>query len=58
MSYTITVTLAWWWIPTAITVAGLVYAWWPRAGIFEGVAPAFAALLVIAIAWAVAGALK
>ena len=61
---TITVSLAWWAIPTAITVLALAWAFfWPadRGGMFGSLTTVFMlipAILVIAIAWAVAGFLK
>ena len=62
MSFTIS--FAWWWIPTAITVAGLVWALFivdDGGGMFSGMSNIFALVpvsVISAIAWAVAGALK
>lgn len=61
---TFTLTFAWWWIPTAITVlAALWVVFWPadREGFAGGLTALFMlvpALLVVAIAWAIAGILK
>lgn len=59
---TFTLTSAWWWIPTAITVFGLIWVfWWPadRDGLWGGITTMLLqALLVIALSWAIAGALK
>ena len=61
---TFTLTFAWWWIPTAITVAGLVWALFivdDGGGMFSGLSNLLAlipVLLISAIAWGVAGALK
>jgi hypothetical protein len=59
----ITLTFAWWWIPTAVTVVSV--AWALRlddgGGMFSGLGNMLAlvlALLASAIAWAIAGALK
>ena len=60
----ITFTLAWWWIPTAITVAGLIWALLivdDGGGYLSGIGNLFAlvpVLAVSAIAWAIAGAIK
>ncbi len=62
MSFTIS--FAWWWIPTAITVAGLVWALFivdDGGGMFSGMSNIFAlvpVLAISAIAWAVAGVFK
>ena len=62
MSFTIS--FAWWCIPTAITVAGLVWALFivdDGGGMFSGMSNIFALVpvsVISAIAWAVAGALK
>ena len=59
-----TLTYAWWWIPTLITFAGLIWAIFivePGSGIGAGLSNIFAlvpVLLVAAVAWAIAGALK
>lgn len=56
--------LAWWHIPAVLTVLGLGWAWfWPMEddGMLGGIVRLMAtgaAALVIAIAWAIAGALK
>ena len=61
---TFTLTFAWWWIPTVITVVGLIWAVCivdDGSGIGAGLANMFALVpvsIVSAIAWAVAGALK
>jgi len=61
---TITVTFAWWWIPAAITVAGLVWALFivkDEGGYLGGLSrllAAGAAMAASAVAWAVAGFLK
>ena len=61
---TLTLTFAWWWIPTAITVLALLWAFfWPadRDGLTGGITTMLMlipALLVIAFAWAIAGVLK
>lgn len=62
MSFTLT--FAWWWIPAAITLVGLVWAIFVvdrGDGMFAGLNNMLAlvpVLLVSAIAWAIAGALK
>ena len=62
MSFTIT--YAWWWIPTFITIAGLIWALFiveDGGGYLSGIGNLFAlvpVLAVSAIAWAIAGALK
>jgi len=61
---TLTLTFAWWWIPTAITLGGLVWALFivdDGGGMFSGISNLFALVPVLAIsviAWAVAGILK
>lgn len=61
---TFTITLAWWIIPTAITILGILWAFfWPadRDGMFGGLTTIFMlipALAVIAFSWVVAGILK
>lgn len=61
---TFTLTFAWWWIPTAITLVGLAWALFfvdDGGGMFSGIGNLFAlipVLTVSAIAWAIAGALK
>ena len=61
---TLTLTFAWWWIPAAITVCGLVWALFivdDGGGMFSGLSNMFAlipVLAVSAIAWAIAGTLK
>ena len=61
---TFTFTFAWWWIPIAITIAGLVWALFivdDGGGMFSGMSNLLALLPVLAvsaIAWAIAGALK
>lgn len=56
--------MAWWYIPAAITILGLCWAWfWPMdddgwlGGIVRLMSTALASVL-IAIAWAIGGALK
>jgi len=62
MTYTFSV--AWWEIPTAITVLALLWAFfWPADrdgtfGVLTTMLMLIPATLVIAIAWAVAGFLK
>ncbi len=59
MSFTLT--FAWWWIPTIVTILALLWAFfWPadRDGIAGGmtlIIMLVPALFVIAVAWAVAG---
>ena len=59
-----TLTYAWWWIPTLITVVGLIWAIFivdGGDGFAAGLANLLAAipvLIVSLIAWAIAGALK
>lgn len=61
---TFTLTFAWWWIPTALTLAGLVWAIFivdGGSGWFAGLSNIMAlipVLFVSAVAWAIAGALK
>ena len=61
---TFTITCAWWWIPTAITLAVLFWAVCivdDGGGYLSGIGNVLAmvpALVVACIAWAVAGALK
>ena len=60
---TFTLTYAWWWIPTLITVLAFGYLWIPKnhGGNFPDIGAAidcFFAVLVIAIAWAVGGFFK
>lgn len=60
---TFTLTFAWWWIPAAITAAGLIWAFNSDdgSGWFSGLAAMFNVMLVLAvsgIAWAIAGFLK
>lgn len=56
--------MAWWYVPTAVTVLGLGLAWfWPMddGGMFGGIVRMFSTLIavvVIAVAWAIAGVLK
>jgi len=56
--------LAWWHIPTAITFLALGWAWfWPMDddGLFGGIVrmgSTLIAVVVIAVAWAIAGVLK
>lgn len=61
---TFTLAFAWWWVPAAITVIGLVWAIFivdPGHGWFAGTSNIMAlvpVLFVAAVAWAIAGALK
>lgn len=61
---TFTITFAWWYIPTAITILSILWAFfWPadRGGMFGGLTTMFMlipALVVIAFSWIVAGILK
>lgn len=61
---TFTLTFAWWWIPTFITVVGLIWAVFfvdPGDGIGAGLDNIFALALVMfvsAVAWAIAGFIK
>jgi hypothetical protein len=61
---TFTLTFAWWWIPTVVSVVGLVWAIFfvdPGDGWFSGLSNIMAlipVLFVSAVAWAIAGALK
>ena len=61
---TFTFTLAWWVIPTVISVVGLIWALWivdDGGGMFSGLSNLFAlvpVLAVSAIAWAIAAFLK
>lgn len=61
---TFTITFSWWWIPTAITVIGLIWALLivdDGGGMLSGLGNLFAlvpVLFVSAIAWGIAGALK
>ncbi len=61
---TFTITYAWWWVPTFITVIGLIWAlvivddgggWLSGMGNVLALVPT---LFVSAVAWAIAGALK
>lgn len=60
----VTLMLAWWHIPTALTVIALAWAFfWPadRGGMFGGMTTLFMmvpALAVIALAWGIAGFFK
>jgi hypothetical protein len=60
----ITIQYAWWWIPAAITLAGLFWAFFvydDGGGFLGGIGNMFAAMAVLAvscIAWIIAGALK
>jgi len=60
----ITITFAWWWIPTIITVAGLIWAIFivdDGGGFLSGLGNIFAPIPVLVVscfAWAIAGALK
>lgn len=55
---TLLITLAWWHIPTAITVVALLFMLlWPAEGT-DGLLPAMLWLIVALAAWAIAGALK
>ena len=62
MSFTLT--YAWWWVPAAITLVGLIWAIFivdGGSGIGAGLANLFAlvpVLLLSAVAWAVAGIMK
>lgn len=57
-------TLAWWHLPAVCTVLAILWAlFWPAddRGVFGGITRMFMlmiALAVIAVAWAIAGALK
>lgn len=61
---TMTLTLAWWAIPAAITLVSLLWAFfWPAdgGGYLGGITALFnvvIALVVSLLAWAIAGALK
>ena len=61
---TFTFTFAWWWIPTLITLMGLIWVAFfvdPGDGIGAGLNSIFAlvpVLFISALAWAIAGALK
>jgi len=60
---TFTLTFAWWWIPAAITVAGLAWAFSTDdgGGYLSGIATMFNIMLVLAVsgvAWAIAGFFK
>lgn len=60
---TFTLTFAWWWIPTIITVGSLITAaWWPTGGgIGGGIASLMLmipALFVSMLAWIIAAVLK
>lgn len=61
---TFTLTFAWWWIPAAITVVGLIWALKSgneSDGWFSVVAIFFNVMLVLAVsgwAWAIAGFFK
>lgn len=61
---TFTITFAWWWIPLAITICGLLWAVFlvdSGDGYFSGIPNVFAlvpALALSAVAWAIAGILK
>lgn len=60
---TFTLTFAWWWIPAAITVVGLIWAFksGDGSGWFSTLAVMFNAMLVLAVsgvAWAIAGFMK
>ena len=60
----ITISVAWWWIPTIITVFGLIWALFivdDGGGMFSGIGNLFAlipVLVVSCLAWAIAGVLK
>lgn len=62
MSFTLT--FAWWWIPAALTLAGVVWAVFfvdSGDGMFSGLNNLFALVpvsIVSAVAWAVAAILK
>ena len=61
---TFTITFAWWWVPTIITIAGFIWALFifdDGGGYLAGMGTMFAlvpVLIVSCIAWAIAGALK
>lgn len=61
---TITISFAWWWIPTIITATGLIWALFivgDGGGMFSGISNLFAlipVMFVSCLAWAIAGALK
>lgn len=61
---TFTIIFAWWWIPTIITVAGLIWALFivdDGGGMLSGIGNLFAlipVMFVSCLAWAIAGALK
>ena len=61
---TITITYAWWWIPTIITVSGVIWAlliFNDGDGYLAGIGNIFMlvpVLVISCIAWAIAGALK
>lgn len=61
---TLTITYAWWWIPTLITVVGFIWALFifdDGGGYLAGIGTMFAlvpALFISTVAWIIAGALK
>lgn len=61
---TLTITYAWWWIPTIITVLGGIWAIFlvdDGGGMFSGIGNLLAlvpVLIVSCIAWAIAGIFK
>lgn len=62
---TMTFTYAWWWIPTALTVAVVIWGLLPESKQEEGLAVGLTAifwaapiLLFLGVVWAIAGAFK
>jgi len=60
---TITLTSAWWWIPSIITIVAMSYPFFTKTG--DGIGGGIQlilllipALFVTAVAWAIAGVLK
>lgn len=64
MTLTLSITLAWWYVPALITVLSLLWSFfWPAddSGMFGGITRLFMlvpALIVSLLAWAISGAIK
>lgn len=57
---TFTLTYAWWWIPTFVSILALIYGMWPDRplGFVDDMFKPFFALFIVAVSWAIAGFFK
>jgi hypothetical protein len=53
-----TMVLAWWYVPTAITIFGLFWALFVVKGVLESMFSLAGAAMMSAVAWAIFGFLK